>query len=256
MMYKFYIADVLLPIAPQALSINVDDKDTEIELANGETMSVLNPPGLTTYKFTFRAPNVKYPFALYTNGYIEAPAFLSVLQYLKTSQKPFNFKVIRGNTYVEHRDINTTVSLVSYDIEEDAENGKDYMISVELKEYVRHKTYKDAKFDSNGNLIIETNDDREVDENKFPYPLNGAYYTIQPKDTFMVIARKFFGSMSYAEAIAKHNKMEFTTDELIEGEVIDLNEGSILKLAETIDAEHKANQEEIEAEIEEVTSSE
>ena len=106
MMYKFYIAGVLLPIAPQSLSIEVDNKDTEIELANGGVMTVLNSPGLSKYSFTFRAPNKSYPFAMYNKGYIEAPAFLSLLENLKTSQKPFMFKVIRGDKYVEHRDIN------------------------------------------------------------------------------------------------------------------------------------------------------
>lgn len=262
-MYKFYIAGVLLPIAPQSLSIEVDNKDTEIELANGGVMTVLNSPGLSKYSFTFRAPNKPYPFAMYNKGYIEAPAFLSLLENLKTSQKPFMFKVIRGDKYVEHRDINALVSLESYTLNEDAENGGDYMIDVDLKSYIPYKTYK-VQLNGKDAITIDTTIEREIDENIIPYDIKQSYYTVHVNEKFHDISRKFFGTGSYAEAIAKHNSMDFTTDILEEGLIISMDKESIEKIANKIDAENKAKQEKeiteqmetIVEEVKEVTSRE
>lgn len=242
-MHKFYIDGVLLPIAPSALKVTINDKDQEIELANGGTMSVLNQPGLTKYSFTFRAPNTRYPFAKYGKGYMEAPAFLSLLSNLKMSQKPFMFKVIRGNTYVDYRDINTQVSLVDYTITEDAENNNDYIIDVELKEYVTFNTIKTVNgnpvsSESEDKIIIDetTNrDDTTIVEEYKEYYLGANDYIIEEGDTFQSISQKFFGSMNYAEAIAEHNGMTYTTDVLPAGEVINLNREKIEELAKTTD---------------------
>lgn len=234
-MHRFYISGVLLPIPPSSLKISIEDKDEEIDLANGGTMSVLNPPGLTTYSFSFRIPNVKYPFALYNNGFIEAPAFLSALEKLKTNQKPFDFKVFRGDTYVDYRDINTTVSLVDYTINEDAENGGDYIVDIELKAYVKVATYKEITVDKEGNTIVaedtEPRDDvSHVEINE--YYLTENQYVIQEGDTFHSISQKIFGHMNYAEAIAIHNGLDYTTGELAQiGLVIDLTPESIEALA-------------------------
>lgn len=261
-MYKFSIAGVLLPIAPQSLSIEVDDKDVDIDLANGGTMTVLNPPGLTTYSFTFRAPNKKYPFALYRQGYIEAPAFLSMLDNLKKSQKPFYFEVHRGAEFVDHRDIKALVSLSSYSVDEDAENGGDYMIDVKLKVYVPTTTVK-GHFGKDDTFIIDTTTEREINENIIPYDISAAYYTIQANDTFPLIAKRMFGESSYAEAIAIHNSMDFTIGSLIEleGTIISMNHKVITDIAEKLDKERKAKQEaeikqKAEELVEEVTLSE
>ena len=241
-MHQFYINGVLLPIAPSSLKITINDKDEEIDLANGGTMSVLNQPGLTKYSFSFRAPNTRYPFAMYNKGYMEAPAFLSLLGKLKMSQEPFTFKVIRGKTYVDYRDINTQVSLVNYTITEDSENNGDYEISVELKEYVKFKTIKtvNGKPVSSGSsdkIIIDETTERDVIvvEEKKEYYLGANDYVIKEGDTFQSISQAFFGSMNYAEAIAQHNNMTYTTGELPVGEVINLNRERIEELAKKKD---------------------
>lgn len=244
-MHKFYISGVLLPIPPSSLKTSIEDKDEEIDLANGGTMTVLNQPGLTTYSFEFRVPNVKYPFATYSNGFLEAPAFLSILGKLKTSQQPFTFKVIRGDKYVDYRDINTTVSLVDYTITEDAENNGDYMIDIELKEYVKYSTYLPGDI-IDGSITIEQTTERDIIivDSDTQYYLGANDYIIQEGDTFQSISEKFFGNMNYAEAIAKHNNAEYTTDELIAGKVLNLNEEEIKAIAEEIDTAAREKQEE------------
>jgi len=228
------------------LKIQINDKDEEIDLANGGTMSVLNQPGLTEYSFSFRVPNTRYPFALYSQGYMEAPAFLSHLNKLKISQEPFTFKVIRGAKYVDYRDINTMVSLVNYTITEDSENNGDYLVDVELKEYVKFNTIKIVQTDSEGNLTAEDDVTRDVVviEKAKEYYLGANDYEIKEGDTFNSIALKFFGCISYAQAIAEHNGMEYTNDPLPSGEVINLNREAIKKLAEKIDEENAETQEE------------
>ena len=242
-MHKFYINGVLLPIAPSSLKIKINDKDEEIDLANGGTMSVLNQPGLTTYSFSFRAPNTKYPFAVYSKGYMEAPAFISLLNKLKMSQTPFTFKVIRGATYVTYRDINTQVSLVDYTISEDADEGGDYIIDVALKEYVKFKNIKTVNgvvvnSGSEDKIIIDETTDRDISlEHITNYYLGAHDYPVEEGDTFQIISQKRFGHMNYAEAIAEHNKMEYTTDELMVGLVINLNPEAIEEIAKKKDEE-------------------
>lgn len=235
MMYKFYISGVLLPIPPSSLKIQINDKDEEIDLANGGTMSVLNQPGLTTYSFSFRVPNVMYPFAMYDGGFIQAPVFLAALEKMKIGQKPFAFKVFRGDTYVDHRDINTQVSLVEYTINEDAENGGDYIIDIELKEYVRYATYKEITIDKDDSTI-EVDKTTERDDVSHveivEYYLTQNQYMIQEGDTFQSISQTVFGHMNYAEAIAIHNGLEYTTEELTQvGLVIDLTPEKLEALA-------------------------
>lgn len=244
-MHKFYISDVLLPIPPSSLKVTIDDKDDEINLANGGTMTVLNQPGLTKYSFEFRIPNVKYPFATYSNGFMEAPAFLSILGKLKTSQQPFTFKVIRGDKYVDYRDINTTVSLVDYTITEDAENNGDYMVDIELKEYMKYATFLPGNVDGN-TITVDQTIARDVilfEETK-EYYLGANDYRIEKGDTFQSISQKRFGHMNYAEAIAEHNQMTYTTEELMEGLIVNLNEESLKAIAEKKDEEARQKQEE------------
>ena len=247
-MYKFYISGILLPIPPSSLEISINDKDEEISLADGGTMSVLNEPGLTTYSFEFRVPNIKYPFAMYEDGFIEANIFLSLLEMLKMNQKPFEFKVLRGPTYVEYRDISTKVSLVEYQIKEDAENGGDYVVDIELKEYVKFETRKDIVLDEDGNelTITETTErDEPIYEEKIYQMVGTGYYVIQKGDTFHSISEKIDGHMNYAEAIAELNDMEFTTEELpYEGVIINVNKESLKKIAEKHDAEELKKQQE------------
>lgn len=245
-MHKFYISDVLLPIPPSSLKISIEDKDEEIDLANGGTMTVLNQPGLTTYSFEFRIPNVKYPFATYRKVFMEAPAFLSILGKLKTSQQPFTFKVIRGDKYVDYRDINTTVSLVDYTITEDAENNGDYMIDIELKEYMKYATYLPENADGD-TIVIDQTIERDViyitEDTEVNYYIGANDYRIEKGDTFQSISQKRFGHMNYAEAIAEHNQMTYTTDELMEGLIINLDEESIKQIAERKDEEARQKQE-------------
>ena len=243
-MHKFYIAGVLLPITPSSLKISINDKDEEIDLANGGTMSVLNQPGLTTYSFEFRVPNVKYPFAMYDGEYMEAPAFISLLSNIKMSQKPFTFKVIRGDEYVDYRDISTIVSLVEYSISEDAENGGDYIISVEFKEYVKFATYKEINNSSQDFIIFDKTTDRDVEYKEvIQYVYDTNFYTVLEGDTFHGISQKVFGTRNYAEAIAKLNDREYTTEILsYVGAVLNVEEESVKKWATQLDNEKSEKQ--------------
>lgn len=246
-MYYFYLDGVLLPIAPSSLKMSIKDKDVEIDLANGGTMSVLNYPGLTTYSFTFRAPTKRYPFAVYTRdnaGYEKGAAFLTLLENLKTSREPFYFEVYHGETYVKGRDINLKVSLVEYGVTEDAEEAGDYIIDVELKQYIPYqnvKTVNGVVVDDKGEdkVIYEETVERDIIEieKETDYIQGTNDYIVKEGDTFQSIAEWRFESMSYAEAIAIHNNLEYTTEELdyLVGIPINLDEEAIKQIAKELD---------------------
>lgn len=247
-MYQFYLGKILLPIAPESNQMNIEDKDQTIDLANGATMTILNLPGLTTWKFEFRVPSRPYPFAVYQSGFMSPGAFFQHLEELKKSQKPFQFKIIRGSTFVDGRDTDAIVSLVNYDISEDAEEyGMDFIVNVELMEYVPHKTLvgtikNDEFIVSEDKILVDDSEERDEIEYTEQQVMGGGTYQIKVGDTYQSISQNFFeGSMNYAEAIAEYNDNypPFSTDLLDQyaGYYIYMHIENIKELAKKMDGE-------------------
>ena len=53
-MYQFYIDGMLLPVAPEKLTVKIGNQNKTLTLINGEEVGVLKRPGLS--KITFSAP--------------------------------------------------------------------------------------------------------------------------------------------------------------------------------------------------------
>ena len=110
-------------------------------MINESQVNILKDAGLTDISFEILLPNVKYPFAVYSDGYKEASYYLNVLEKLKLSKKPFQFIVSRkmptGRTLPY---TNMKVSLEEYKVKESADEGFDYIVSIELKQYRSYGT--------------------------------------------------------------------------------------------------------------------
>lgn len=135
-MYNFFLDGVQLPIAPAELTININNKNETITLIDNSEINLLKKAGLTDFSFKILLPNVKYPFAVYPNGFQPATYYTDKLEALKLNQKPFYFLVNRmkpNGTLLF--DTNILVSLESYGIYESAENGFDLEVDIELKQY-------------------------------------------------------------------------------------------------------------------------
>ncbi|MEK3973730.1 LysM peptidoglycan-binding domain-containing protein [Psychrobacillus sp. FSL K6-1267] len=141
MAYSFFIDGIQLPVAPSSLEMKINNQNKTITLINEGEVNLLKQAGLTDISLEVLLPNVKYPFAVYPDGFQPATFYLEKLEKLKISKKPFQFIVTRlkpsGDLLF---DTNIKVSLEDYSIEEDAENGFDITVPITLKQYREYGT--------------------------------------------------------------------------------------------------------------------
>lgn len=141
MAYSFFLDGVQFPIAPSSMETKINNKNKTITLINEGEVNVLKKAGLTDISFELLLPNSKYPFAVYPDGFQPATYYLDKLESLKVSNKPFQLIVSRMKPNGELLfDTNMKVSLEDYPIEEDAENGFDIVVSLNLKQYREYGT--------------------------------------------------------------------------------------------------------------------
>ena len=141
--YDVYLGNTLLPIAPEKISMKINGKNTTYNLINDGEMNILKLAGLTTVNFTILLPAVKYPFATYLNGFKAPSHYLTLLEELKQSRKAFQFIVTRhGNIAgrVNLHNTNMTVSVEDYTVIDDAGEGFDTKVEINLKQFKEFKT--------------------------------------------------------------------------------------------------------------------
>ena len=141
--YKVYFGSMLFPVAPEKISTRINGKNKVYELINEGEMNVLKLAGLSTVSFSVLLPAVKYPFAVYPDGYKQPSHYLEELERLKQSKRPFQFIISRhegSGMLTNMHNTNMTVSLESYQIQESAQNGCDITVDIDLKQYREFKT--------------------------------------------------------------------------------------------------------------------
>jgi LysM repeat protein len=138
MAYMVYIDGLLLPIAPSKIETKIKGNNKEINLINEGDINVLKLPGLTEFSFDALLPNSRYPFAVTDT---KPNVFLSKFESLMVSKRPFQFIVIRTKQNNEMMyATNIKVSLEEYKIKEDAKDGFDITVSLDLKQYKEYGT--------------------------------------------------------------------------------------------------------------------
>lgn len=181
MAYDFFLGDLQLPLAPAKLKIKIKNKNETITLLNEGEVNLLKTPGLTDVEFEFLVPQVSYPFA----EKVEASSVLGALERMKTGLEPFQFivsRVLPSGAQLFETDM--TVSLEEYSVTEDAENGFDLLVSVELKQYREFGTKKATlKTDKNGK------NPRLLVENNRPSSRKKTEYTVRDGDTLMTVGK-------------------------------------------------------------------
>lgn len=212
-MYNFFLDGVQLPIAPPSMSMKINNKNETITLINEGEVNLLKKAGLTDIEFEVEFPNVKYPYAVYPNGFQPAAYFLEHLEKLKLSQEPFQFIVNRlkpdGSLLF---DTNMTVSLEDYTIDEDAENGFDVKVPIRLKQFTPFGTkklnIKNTPSASNSGGKDQPKQKATVEKTR---PTTGKEtpktHTVKSGDTLWAIAKKHLGDGSKYIQLAKLNNL-------------------------------------------------
>lgn len=163
-MHAVYFGDVRMPLAPESITVKVNSKNETIDLASGEEMAIINEPGLTEYEFDLIIPHDpdSIPVALYEH---DPQWYFDFFEDLKTFERKddrvFQFMVFEDQPRPQK--ISMAVTLEDYDIKQDASKyGLDYVVSVNLRQYVPYSTIKMTLKQNEDGTYTLTNKDNDV----------------------------------------------------------------------------------------------
>lgn len=203
--YDVYLKNYLLPVTPQKIQTSINSKNKTVTLINEGEINILKDAGLTDIEFECEIPQVKHPYAVYKSEFKDAGYFFDVFEELKTSKKPFQFIVCR-RTPDGKKLLNTNikVSMESYKITEDAKNGFDFTVKINLKQYREYgtKTINIQIAQSKPKASAEPT--RETTNS--PAPAAAQTYTVVKGDCLWNIAKKFYGDGGKYTVIYNANK--------------------------------------------------
>lgn len=195
----------LLPVPPSKLEIKINNANKTLALINEGEINILKKAGLTDIEFTCEIPQVRYPYAVYKEGFRGADYFLDRFESLKNSRKPFQFIVCRALPSDKKLfNTNIKVTLEDYRLTEDVGDGFDITVKVKLKQWRDYgtKTVNITMASSKPKAAAEPQ--REATNS--PAPAQAASYTVVKGDCLWNIAKKFYGNGSKYTVIYNANK--------------------------------------------------
>ena len=248
MAYLFYMDGMTLPVPPSSMTIQTPNRNETIDLIDGTQVNVLKEPGLKTIQFECEIPQLEYPYADYgSEGFKDALYYLDKFEKLKANKKPFQFIVMRfkGNGRVIRRAMgdvdvdsvtitddgelfmtNIKVSLEDFNVSEDAENGFDLMVTINMKEYVDYGTQEfivvtdPVATDDSTTTVTPVEPERPVDGPS--QPTNDIFYTVQDGDSLWGICASQLGDGGKCWAVASNNGIA-DPDAIYPGQVLNLS---------------------------------
>lgn len=162
-MYEIYIDKILLPIAPSKIEIKYKGMNKTYDLTNGSQFNIIKPDGLRTITFDALIPVTRYPFSLYKNSvFIPAKKFIEDFKQLRNRKEPIFLKIIRGIPYNDE----IKVSFEDFTIKEEAENGRDVLVSFTFKEFKDIEKVEITKIDIKRNINSLNSYESSAESNK------------------------------------------------------------------------------------------
>ena len=193
--FKYDNKVLTFPITPGKLTIKVGSKNEVIHLINEGDINILKSPALTEVEFEARFPMRQYPFA---RKFVEFKTYFDVFKYLKENKKSFRFIVTRSTPSGKLTwDTNLLMALEDFEIEENAENGDDVIISFKLKQYKEYGVRILKKKTTTTSTSTTSRPAQQPTVKK---------YTIQKGDCLWNIAKKYYGDGSKYTKIYEANK--------------------------------------------------
>ena len=233
-MYKIYLGSVLLPIAPEKITLKIKNENKTLKLINEGEVNFLKDAGLTDIELDVLIPAVQYPFAEYDSGFKSPSFFTNHFEKLKVDKKPFRFIVVRNmpNGRVLF-DTNMSVSIESYTIKEQAKDGFDLTVSIKLKQYryFGTKTLKVTEVSSPATNTQKTNSSSQSTTTQkaaseavvitqreaanAPLPTKPETHVVKEGETLWSIAKAMYGDGTLYTAIYEANKDDLPNPNLI-----------------------------------------
>lgn len=210
-MYSFFFDDMQLPVTPSKLSVKIKGSNKTLTLVNEGDINFLRSPGLTEISFEMLLPMLEqYSFA---SEYRQPDYYLGILESYMTEKKPFRFIVSRVSPSGDKLyDTNIKVSLEDYTVSEDATDGFDVTVSVNLKQYIDYATKKVTvtKPDNSSKSTLKTETPRETSGKP-----TTKTYTVKSGDCLWTIAKKYYGNGAQYTKIYNANKDKISNPNLI-----------------------------------------
>lgn len=211
MAYDLYFNEILLPVTPEKMTLNIKNQNKTINLINEGEVNLLKTPGLTEISFELLLPNYAYPFGVYPEGFHPASWYLDYLEDFKVNRKTFRFIFIRNQPSGNQLNgINMKVSLEEYSIKESYTDQFDFMVSVKLLQYRDYQTRLLGISNENGKEIVKEQPKREEDQ----APIVSSY-TVVKGDTLWGIAKRYYGDGALYTKIAYANSNQISNPNLI-----------------------------------------
>jgi len=209
MAYLLYLDGVLFPVTPSAIKVSYKSSNETVRLIDGGQVTFLRQGELPEFSFELLLPRHKYSFCRYEFGFKNPEYYVEKILAIRDSRVPFRFICTRtsGNElYLD--DTNVRVCLEDMSIQEDAEEGSDIILSLQVREYreysaTRVKTQKSAAAAPNYSA-------RETDNSPAV-----TTYTVVAGDCLWNIAKKYLGNGARWTEIYAFNKGQISNPNLI-----------------------------------------
>lgn len=202
-MYQFWLGEILLPVAPEKVTISTAGKNETYTLVDGSEINIVQSPKLKTIKFEALIPYREYPFAHYGKEFTDGDQLREKIENIKNSGRVFQFVITRkrGTKVFHYTDIRSTIEDII--VTESVDNGFDIKMALTLKEYKEFG----AKF------VSETGKKSSVrQQDNAP---NIKSYTVNSGDSLWKIAKKFYGDGSKWRVIYEANKSVISNPNVI-----------------------------------------
>lgn len=167
--YFVFLDAIFLPVSPEKIEISVPNLNKTVTMVDQGEINILRGKGLKEIKFDMLVPSFKYPFANYSFGSFSTSQIIARLEHLKEVGKPVYFIVSRCRAGKPAWWTNIKVSVEDFTVTEDANNGTDVIISINLKEYKEYSTkLATVNTQSDGTITATFNNPRSIVGNIAP----------------------------------------------------------------------------------------
>ena len=139
MAYKMFLNGLLMPVCPGKVTVKVNGQNKTMNLLNGEEINLLKTPGLSDVSFELLLPHRAYPFS--SSVVLPPSYYLAYFQRLSQRGTGFQWILVRtkpGGGMLHYT--NMTVALEDYQIVDDASEGLDTTVQIELKQWKSYGT--------------------------------------------------------------------------------------------------------------------
>ncbi len=213
MEYIIALGFMVFPVNPKNLEIKTKSRNNTINLADGYEYNLVNRGSLREVSFEVLLPSFKYPFATYIDGFLEPKVYIDYVISLKDSCEPVTLRIRRRHKGKEYNQ-DILVVVESYKVSEDVNNGFDFMLTLDLKEY---RTLESSKLEESATPQsggATATKDVSVKE-----------YTVVKNDNLWNIAKKHYGDGKKYTIIYEANKDKISNPNFI-------TVGQVLKIPE------------------------